>query len=249
MLFPWSNELLLEINLSHAAPQTKFGQTCHRFKHLGIPPQTPVDSYFFKHICPNQNNKTKFTHVWNLSCQEILISCFMLNLWWVDWAYSVQNCFVFPKLFIVNFRLMTESQRNITVCSGEMTQCGWESSHLKFQKNIYRNSDGSGKEVQKWRRATTVKRTWSFMWWQMTYTLWMQCSMVALLHLEKKRWLTGVKYVFLQFPAPSWNSNRANLVSRLTLSRILYLVCLTENLHPSLLFLRFCPAFFRHTFR
>ena len=109
----------------------------------------------------------------------------MLNLWWVD--------FVFPKLFIVNFRLMTESQRNITVCSGEMTQCGWESSHLKFQKNIYINSDGSGKEVQKWRRATTVKRTWSFMRWQMTYTLWMQCSMVALLHFEKKRWLTGVK--------------------------------------------------------
>lgn len=46
MLFPWSNEPLLEINPSHAAPQTKFGQTCHRFKHLGIPPQTPVDSYF-----------------------------------------------------------------------------------------------------------------------------------------------------------------------------------------------------------
>lgn len=36
MLFPWSNEPLLEINPSHAAPQTKFGQTCHRFKHLGI---------------------------------------------------------------------------------------------------------------------------------------------------------------------------------------------------------------------
>ena len=115
MLFPWSNEPLLEINPSHAAPQTKFGQTCDRFKHLGIPPQTPVDSYFFKHISPNQNNKTKFTHVWNLSCQEILISCFMLNLWWVDWAYSVQNCFVFPKLFIVNFCLMTESQRNISL--------------------------------------------------------------------------------------------------------------------------------------
>ena len=45
-------------------------------------------------------------------------------------------------------------------------------------------------------------------------------------------------------PAPSWNSNRANIMSRLTLSRISYLVCLTENLHPSLLFLQFCPAFF-----
>ena len=52
------------------------------------------------------------------------------------------------------------------------------------------------------------------------------------------------QYFFLQFPAQSWNSNRANIISRLTLSRISYLVCLTENLHPSLLFLRFCPAFF-----
>ena len=103
MLFPWSNELLLEINLSHAAPQTKFGQTCHRFKHLGIPPQTPVDSYFFKHICPNQNNKTKFTHVWNLSCQEILISCFMLNLWWVDWHTVCRIVLSFPSFSLWTF--------------------------------------------------------------------------------------------------------------------------------------------------
>ena len=65
---------------------------------------------------------TVHTSVWNLLCGEILISCFVLITWHEDRACRAENCFVFPKLFMANFRSLMKIRRNIALCFGEITR-------------------------------------------------------------------------------------------------------------------------------
>ena len=71
----------------------------------------------------NQNTmSTVHTTVWNLLCGEILISCFVFITWHEDRACRAENCFVFPKLFMANFRSLMKIRRNIALCFGEITR-------------------------------------------------------------------------------------------------------------------------------
>lgn len=99
----------------------------------------------FQTSSSSQNHKENWMslHRWQ-PCQEItfVISCFMLIIWQVDWACGMENCFFFPKLFMVNVCLLPKIWRNITLCGKMVLSVGENlptNFHMKLRKNNKQN--------------------------------------------------------------------------------------------------------------
>ena len=80
--------------------------------------------YFVKRIVDIIKTRwAQFTQAFGTFCAErFLISCFVLITWHEDRACRAENCFVFPKLFMANFRSVMKIRRNIALCFGEITR-------------------------------------------------------------------------------------------------------------------------------
>ena len=106
--------------------------------------------YFVKRIVDIIKTRwAQFTQAFGTFCAErFLISCFVLITWHEDRACRAENCFVFPKLFMANFRSLMKIRRNIALCFGEITHGASENLPTSFRTRVRWNFMRTIDEIQ-----------------------------------------------------------------------------------------------------